>query len=377
MRTDIARYRQFRKTIDAAVRCARQGKIEDARAEALRAFQGRQLELGFLEARFLSRRDNKPIRYALFLEEQARFCEQLDAPQPVKDALISYFRKYARIGDFEETTYTHLLKVLRENMPNSLRVLFQLKEYSERIREWFAEIDQQHKRDEKYSDAGHAYQFCWTATQLLSLLISEYGGEKLGITATLLVIEDGAIDWVSLLHKRGFTRYAPCNSQAEEDSLYTISGIRARLGLPEPMTSNFEELYEERKEELNRNFQWMLDHAHERNGVFCSGKRATEILVHRGVWPDVILTDIELGEGRANGLQIARKMREEANREGANPVIAVYSSNIEKYRAELDQLVHEGVIDFYFDKSAWSEVDGIIRSFREALTRRRNSGRKE
>ena len=55
---------------------------------------------------------------------------------------------------------------------------------------------------------------------------------------------------------------------------------------------------------------------------------------------DVILTDLELGEGRMNGIEFVEKAYEIQKRKGINPRISVFSYNDEKLR-EAEERLHD------------------------------------
>jgi hypothetical protein len=89
---------------------------------------------------------------------------------------------------------------------------------------------------------------------------------------------------------------------------------------------------------------------------FFTAEDALEEVGKRGDLPDVTLTDIELGRDRLNGLSFARELRRIARERGKDIKIFlyVYSSNVEGYERELDEMRDTGVIDGYFRKRGFT-----------------------
>ena len=83
--------------------------------------------------------------------------------------------------------------------------------------------------------------------------------------------------------------------------------------------------------------------------------------LEEGRWPEVILTDLELGKGN-NGVAFIEKVAVLANKPKTILVFA-YSSNIQMYQEQLDALVATGLLAGYFSKQSFS-VGSLINSIK-------------
>ena len=106
-----------------------------------------------------------------------------------------------------------------------------------------------------------------------------------------------------------------------------------------------------------------------RNGItrtYSCAENALSDLDDMEPYPELVLSDIDLGQDAIDGLKFAKKMREDANQKGMKPLIYLYSWAINPRKTELDELVKDGIIDGFFDKQDFT-VDRFIKEVNTKL----------
>jgi CheY-like chemotaxis protein len=101
----------------------------------------------------------------------------------------------------------------------------------------------------------------------------------------------------------------------------------------------------------------------EKSGIFTSAERALEVLdemLEKGTLPDVILSDIELGDQKMNGINFVKVAQERCRAAGKNiRIVFISSSNMSFYAGEIAQLQASGLVAGSFRKADFT-LPGFI-----------------
>jgi CheY-like chemotaxis protein len=112
----------------------------------------------------------------------------------------------------------------------------------------------------------------------------------------------------------------------------------------------------------------------EASGVYGTAERALEVIYRNvgggGAPPDIILADIELGEGRMNGLEFVREVYDRERAAGRRPIILMlYSSNPKPYADDVETLSKEGIVTGMWNKREFTPKK-MIETINSELERR-------
>ncbi len=316
--------------------------------------------LGRDEMAIILKSRNRPVRTPLLFEETARKAKDLEGvSETVRSAIADFF--HAKAIGLEEP---EVLGVLHANPAEAKLALAALMQFASQKSSFHI------PRQPDTSDVGHGLALfsCDGPARLFSqFLETEEGARHISISARIGLVEDQQKDWHELFLNRGFSffKYTDLNHY-----LRCIGSGQAVLH-DLPPRNTWTELKGADKTAFESLFMGN-DRDSESFGLFNNSDNAITEVLQTGRWPDVWLIDIEQ-ENSMNGIQLARYLREVALFEGRQPILVIYSSNISKYQAELDQMVEDGIIDFYFDKSSWEKADEIVGRLDELLIERAKS----